>query len=118
MPTPVEAPTSADIERLEALGYVDYVTPTTDASGVTQHDLRSTFAGLNLMTRNSRAEAVLLDMWGKPVHTWQGTAKGGGKWHHAEVLPDGSLLVAVKYRRLEKRAWDSTLRPANSSSWA
>ncbi len=136
-PPPVEAPpeeglwnpkveTSADaeLEALEALGYVGGETPGTGEIGVTIHDRERVAAGWNLWTSGHGPEAFLMDMEGEIHHTWRlafaeafpgrqvDTERPGTQyWRRVQLLPDGSLLAIfeghglVKVDRDSRRIW-------------
>ena len=60
-----------EIERLRALGYVGAVEQAPALAGVTLHDPRQAYPGLNLYTSGHGAVALLVDMDGKVLHEWR-----------------------------------------------
>jgi len=70
----------AEIEQLEALGYVDGKIDAPDLIGVTRHDAEQTFGDYNLLTSAHSASAQLIDMQGKVLHEWG--------YPFSEVWPD------------------------------
>lgn len=99
----------AEIERLEAIGYVSEAPlPGLDpnaARGVTVHDPARSFAGPNLYTSGHGPVATLIDMEGRVLHRWERPSKdlwpepeaqerrGAGHMRRAEVLENGDLLL-------------------------
>jgi hypothetical protein len=61
----------AEIERLEALGYVAGTIPAGPTDGVTIHDAERTASGLNFFTSGHAPDAILMDMDGTILHRWQ-----------------------------------------------
>lgn len=79
---------------LEALGYLDYVEAEEGRpAGVVVHEAERVAPGWNLVSVHRRAHALLFDAEGELLHAWQGP---GDVWGHAELLPNGDLLVPEK----------------------
>jgi len=102
--------TDAQREEAEALSAIGYAAGVRAAdgvsSGVTVHDAERAHPGLNLVVSGHRAEAVLMDMDGRPLHAWHrdfadswpgrsvpATNAHQHFWRRAELLPDGHLLA-------------------------
>jgi len=95
----------AEIERLEAIGYVACSTRAGEVSGVVVHDAERAAPGLNLIVSGHAPEAVLMDMDGERRHRWARPfdevwpdrevkdTPNYHSWRRAALLPDGSLLV-------------------------
>ena len=81
--------------RLATLGYIDSA-PVADPSrrGVVIHRRDAATPGLNLHYSRTRSSARLIDNEGDTVWTWSYEVEGG--WSHAELLPDGGLLVVAE----------------------
>jgi len=95
----------AELERLEALGYVGWDSDADDSlRGVTRHDPTRTSPGYNLYT-NEVDEVYLQDLEGRLVHTWR--LKGRRHSEYAELLNDGTLLVVCEGEMLVRLAWNS-----------
>lgn len=114
-PPPAEPQAEADTsgtpptgrELLEALGYLDEFEASDDRpSGVLVHRPEAVSPGWNLVSVHRRAHALLFDADGEPLHVWQGP---GEVWGHAELLPNGDLLVperAAGVYDLVRLNWD------------
>ena len=89
--------------RLATLGYLAGHDPAPPRSGVVHHDPATAFAGLNLTASGHAAEAHLMDMDGRILHTWRRAfhqvwpqrekivrAEG---WRRVHLFPEGSLLA-------------------------
>ncbi|HYD48356.1 MAG TPA: aryl-sulfate sulfotransferase, partial [Terriglobales bacterium] len=116
---PAHAPSEADRERLEALGYEPWVKDAEPATetGVITHDRRRTAPGYLLFANRGSCNAKLIDNSGKVHHTWQGPVQGF--WSDVELMPDGDLYVVgatddefanqLTARYLRRLSWDSTV---------
>ena len=82
----------ADLERLQALGYVDEVPAGHSDEGVVVHDTSRAFPGLHCFAAREGRVAVVVDMDGHTVHTWE-FPPSVRKVEHVELLDDGDLLV-------------------------
>ena len=87
-----------EVERLQALGYVDTVAPSvSDGSGVVAgdgvilHDRARTQPGLNFHTNAYHCEARLTDLDGETLRIWR--HEPCWKWPQSVLLPDGGLLA-------------------------
>jgi len=107
------------VAQLQAMGYLDGVTPAMERSGVTVHT-DAAIDGLNLYTSGHAAEATLMDMDGRVLHRWQmdyADAFGPDArdnvnstwWRRVHLLPDGSLLAIYDGLGLVKIDRDSEL---------
>ncbi|MGI9591731.1 MAG: hypothetical protein ACR2P8_10220, partial [Myxococcota bacterium] len=94
----------AEIERLEAIGYVSGSQAAPERSGVLRHDEARAQAGLNLYTSGHASEAVLMDMDGEVLHRWSfPLARAWPElnpkfvfedfWRRVLLEPDGSLVA-------------------------
>jgi len=83
----------AEIERLQALGYVDVAAePVQDGrSGVVVHDTARSYPGYNLFTNAHLCSTQLLDPAGKVVRTW--SLAPCFRWDNTSLFPNGDLLV-------------------------
>ena len=93
----------AEIEQLQALGYLDGDVPAPDESGVTRHDVARAWAGYNLYTSEHAPYVFLLDMNGKLLHRWEVTlpeSDGVMKLRRVHLYPDGRLLVLIERQGL------------------
>jgi hypothetical protein len=94
-PDPAHAPpvSRAEVERLQALGYVDVAAePVQDGrSGVVVHDVARSYPGYNLFTNAHLCSTQLIDADGKVVRTWSLTPCF--RWDNTSLLPNGDLLV-------------------------
>jgi outer membrane protein assembly factor BamB len=103
--SPSQAPM---LEQLQALGYVaGTYDPQSERSDVLVHVEGATHDGYNFYSSRKATGARLIDMGGRSIHEWQ-TAQVGG-WQHAELLPNGDVIVIVKNERLSRYDKDSKL---------
>ena len=58
------------VEKLQALGYVEGDQPARDERGVTLHDPTRAFQGVNLYTSEHAPKVFLVDMEGRALHEW------------------------------------------------
>ena len=111
-----------EIAALQALGYADGVTPSGSQSGTTFWARGRAYAGYNLTTDGYQPQAVLTDMAGKVLHTWQYPfekalpdseafegAPGTYNWRRVKLLPGGELLAIYNGYGLVKLDRDSNL---------
>lgn len=109
-----------EIEALLALGYAEGVSPAGSASGTTVWSRDRAFPGLNLSTDGYQAQALLTDMAGNVLHTWQCPFSeafpvsdsfdgdpGTYNWRRVKLLPDGELLAIFNEHGLVKLDRDS-----------
>lgn len=100
---------SDSLRAVASLPYVEATfDPEAERSGVLVHDRERAFEGLNFYNSAYRSAAYLIDMDGKLVHEWS-YALGRQGWHHAELLPDGKIVVVVKDQALLELDRDSRL---------
>ena len=107
----------AELQRLEALGYVDWAEePAEDAAGgVVSWDRDRAYSGHNLVTLPGLRRAELLDMEGEVVRSWMGGESE--RWERAVLARNRDLLVTVpegsrenRRRVLLRLTWDGALR--------
>ena len=99
---------SEELEELMAIGYAAGTVESTEGtpSGVVRHDPERAHPGLNLMVSGHAPEAILMDMDGRPRHTWQSSfaeafpkRKGvrnsvrAQMWRRAHLDQNGRLLA-------------------------
>jgi hypothetical protein len=121
-PAPERTPSDALRAQLDALGYLDAYDAAPEADGVTRFEAARTQPGLNLYTSGHRAEAVLMDLAGRPLHRWaydyfdafpetppDFRVQGQTHWRHARLLEDGELLAIYGSAGLVKLDADSRL---------
>ncbi|MBI4918283.1 MAG: aryl-sulfate sulfotransferase [Acidobacteria bacterium] len=82
-----------DLERLRALGYMDYSdAPALPAGkGVTLLDRKRASPGYTLVVFARTCTAQLVTLEGTVVRSW--SDRPCHRWEHAELLPEGDLLV-------------------------
>jgi hypothetical protein len=91
---------------LTALGYFDRTrAKNPGARNVTQEAPRA-FDGYSLYNSRHLAEAYLIDMSGKVVHTWK-DVKTRPAWMHMELQPNGDLIVISKASYVARLGFDS-----------
>ena len=89
------------MRQLEALGYMQGVTPAPPISGVTKNLPDRTWSGFNFYTSGHASEAFLMDMEGNIVHEWKydfGAAIPAKKpakmpWRRAYMYENGDILA-------------------------
>ena len=69
------------------------VDPRAEIRGVEIHDRDRAFPGVNFYSSRIRNSARLIDNDGRELHTW--SYPGDDGWEHAELLPNGDLIVVV-----------------------
>lgn len=93
-------------DALTALGYFDRVkVKNPEARNVTKEAAR-VFDGYNLYNSRHQAEAYLVDMSGKVVHTWKGKTRYP-PWMHMALLKNGDLIVICKSSYVARYSWNS-----------
>ncbi|MEO0592550.1 MAG: arylsulfotransferase family protein [Myxococcota bacterium] len=96
------------LRSLEALGYVDAApTDNPEERGVVRLEAGA-FDGFNLLSSRTRANAHLLDMRGKILHTWKDTNRAA--WMHVELQPNGDIIALAKDRHLVRLDSNSKVR--------
>jgi hypothetical protein len=92
-------------DRLAVLSSLPYVKSTYDPQheqrGVLIYDRERASPGYNFYNSWTRSEAYLIGMDGKVLHEWR-YQHLLGKWHHAELLPNGDVLAVFKDRGVLK----------------
>jgi hypothetical protein len=86
-------PNAGELERLRALGYIDFSDEAVpaDRAGVVYVDTTRSEPGYNLFASRPLLRAELIDARGNVVRAWQG--EGKGHWAHVRMLENGDLLV-------------------------
>jgi hypothetical protein len=117
----------AEIAALEAIGYADGKHATDVPRGVTRHIPESTAPGLNLVNSAHAAQAQLMDMQGKVLHTWAmpfteafpdfpGQHKWRSFWRRTHLYDNGDLLAIfeglgiIKVDKNSNLLWASNVR--------
>jgi hypothetical protein len=96
------------IEQLQALGYVDgTIDENAELRGVETHDRDRAWPGVNFYSSRIRASARLIDNDGRELHVWSHLGDDG--WEHAELLPNGDLLVVVNQQSIFRLDLNSEL---------
>lgn len=97
----------AQVEALEALGYMGGSEPKTAQSGVRAWDRAAASPGLNLYSSGHAATAVLMDMQGKILHTWSKpyreafpdrpskNIESTGAWRRVALRPEDGHLLGI-----------------------
>jgi len=108
-------------EKLEALGYATGSVPAGDKSGVSVHDSDRAYKGFNLYCSGHAAEAVLMDMDGRVVHTWSknffevwplypvGNNRNTRFFRRVHLLENGHLLAIYEGLGIVRLDADSNL---------
>lgn len=107
--------------QLEALGYLGATVVASDAIGVTINDPRA-HPGLNLYSSGHAPEALLVDMSGEVIHSWQITfeeafpnvepplkTRGMYAFRSVHAFPDGDLLAIFEGLGIVRLDKDSNL---------
>jgi hypothetical protein len=110
----------AEIEALEALGYVAGSVERESANVVTVHQEDKTSEGLNFYCSGHASEAKLVDMRGKELHSWRAAfhevwpkhsarvgASGTHHFRRAKVLENGDLFAVFEGRGILRMDRDS-----------
>jgi hypothetical protein len=107
----------AELQRLEALGYVEWAEgPAEDTGGgVVSWDRERAHPGYNLVTLPALRRAELLDMAGEVARSWTGDE--AARWERAVLAWNRDLLVLVaegsrknRRRALLRLSWDGAVR--------
>jgi len=116
-----EGARDAELEALEAIGYLGGTEPPAAAGGVAVDDPRA-WRGLNLVTSGHAAEAWLMTMAGETIHSWAMPFEAVWPdrvvdearpehqfWRRVHLLPDGALLAIYEGFGLIKLSRDGAL---------
>jgi hypothetical protein len=95
-----------EMERLRSIGYLTGSRPAAAASGVTVNDESQTYAGFNFYTSGHFPGAVLMDMDGTVIHTWERSfldvwpeeradalSENAQYWRYAHLFENGDVLA-------------------------
>jgi hypothetical protein len=112
----------AEMERLQTLGYVGGVNRAPPQVGVTVHDRARAHPGLNFYTSGHFPGAILMDMEGNVLHTWElgfadvwpgrkypDPADAAERWRRAYLYENGDVLAIFEGVGLIKLDRDSNL---------
>jgi hypothetical protein len=94
--------------RLEKLRSIPYTSVTDEKvdetrSGVTAYDRDRAYHGYNLFCSRVAPEVVLLDMEGRPVHSWRYKFEHPDDLcEHAILLEDGSVIIVDRFKHIVK----------------
>ena len=103
----LSAEAQAQVEALEALGYLGGSEPTPDQSGVIRWDKARAGTGVNLYSSGHAATALLVGMDGAVLHTWSKpyaeafpdrpttNDKASGAWRRVALRPEDGHLLAI-----------------------
>ena len=96
------------IEELKSLPYLSWTDEEVDetVSGVIFHDSKKAFEGYNLYF-DEVDKALLMDMSGKIVHTWNLPIKG--QWEYGIILKNGDLVAVAVGKEVAKVDWNSNI---------
>ena len=96
----------AEMARLAALGYLRGSKPAGEQDGVTLYDPERAYVGLSLFTSGHGPEALLMDMDGNVLHSWERDlwsvwpdweeargVTGAEHWACAHLFENGDLLA-------------------------
>ena len=98
-PEPVEVQ-PPELKALQSLGYLQgTVDHQVELTGVTRHEPRLSYPGLNLYNSVSSDQIYIVDMSGKEVFRWR---MPSAFWEHSHVLPNGDLLAVQNGKQLIK----------------
>ncbi|MEW6270273.1 MAG: arylsulfotransferase family protein [Thermodesulfobacteriota bacterium] len=99
-------PSREEIERLQALGYVDVTDEVVEPgrAGVVVHDRARSQPGYNLFTNAHLCSSQLIDADGKVLRTW--ALAPCHRWDSTSLTPEGDLLVVGRaHRRRKGLSW-------------
>lgn len=121
-PRPRDREATGTAEGLAALPYLQGYEAAPTQKGVTVHDPERAQQGLNLVTSGHGPEAFLMDMDGRPLHTWRLAAErvwpdvdsaveGSKYWRRVHAFENGDLLAIfdglglIKLDRRSQMIW-------------
>jgi hypothetical protein len=111
-----------EMERLRSIGYLTGSRPPGLVTGVTIYDPSRAFEGLNFYTSGHFPGAVLMDMNGKVLHTWErsfsdvwpdkqadAVSENAQYWRYAHLFDNGDVLAIFEGYGLVKLDKDSNV---------
>lgn len=108
--------TGADLEALEAIGYLGGSTAVPEQIGVTTYDAAKAMDGYNLYISGHAPEAYLSDMKGTILHTWRYDASAHypikasrNYWRRVHLASNGDLYAVCDPHGILKLDKDSNL---------
>ncbi len=123
--TPRQAGTAPEREeayqRLIGLGYLDGYIPASGDEGVTVHNRDAAYNGVNFFVSGHAPEAILMDMEGTVLHTWEHKNAhdiwqdapeddpGSFFWRRAHLFKNGDILAIYEGIGMIKLDKDSNL---------
>ncbi len=138
---PEDTPDAEALRALESLGYLGSETERTDEAetGVVLHDPARSQPGLNFYVSGHASEAWLVDMEGRPLHSWarefplsfpdappdpEADRRGRHHWRRAYPQPNGDLIAIhegqglVRLDRDSRPIWLQTIRAHHAAQLA
>ena len=106
----IETASEGEAANLRTLPYASWapIGKSGRKQGVTRFIQRRSFSGLNLYNTRDQAKAILIDMQGKVVHSWEGKNPAVREWHYVLPARDARhIFVISKDQLLAKIDWDS-----------
>ncbi|MFQ5807001.1 MAG: arylsulfotransferase family protein [Phycisphaerae bacterium] len=96
--------TQEEVEAILAMPYAGWVEDDDEEEvGLVFRDEARSYPGYTLFVVRLTAKALLIDHAGQVVHEWQDS--GARQWGHAELLPDGDVLLVGADRPDEPVPW-------------
>lgn len=80
------------LDELAALGYVDFASRDGEPSGVVLNDREAAGHGYTLVTSLPHSRAILVDMEGTEVRSWEDPQYKDTRWSRARLLANGDVL--------------------------
>ncbi|MFC1667544.1 arylsulfotransferase family protein [Candidatus Omnitrophota bacterium] len=107
--------TNIDFSSTDAIKTLPYLTwvpikETATKTYVTKYDKNLSFKGLNLYCPRNLPVAYIIDMSGKPLHSWSAKIDEDDSWLHVDMYKNGDLLAILKDKALVKLDWDSNVK--------
>jgi hypothetical protein len=96
-----------DTAMLRSLPYVDFSPDSTEHEGIILWNQEQSYSGYNFYCERKSGHVYLLEMNGDTCWHWQYTSYGASGSDHAELLPDGGIMVIrklVDVQRLDKHS--------------
>jgi hypothetical protein len=105
---------AVDQKSLEALKGLPYLTwvpsgPTIDKKGITEHNKKKSFKGINIYNSSNVPIAYLFSMSGAILHSWTMPDGSDISLKHIEMDSNGDLLAIINDSELLRLDWDSNL---------